>query len=283
MHKLAKSAIIFALVMTVIGIDTVRQQGRVDSQIEKRSPQKTDSQALSLPKGEIAAGTETLERPGDGTVGGTVILTGEPMPGAVRLTWKLGGVSTPYGLRLARSSQSFPSVINDESVEAPAGSASFLWRTPTGVWNFRLCVPDTPESGNDCLFYSNNVTAVVPAVGRTGTAEGTVPTPSQELINKWAEGVGSLSLEVTGRDDGLLLRWTSLDSPSGFRSYRIVRSETNPQPSWPADGFIVQIGDLGFSSYLDREAEPGRTYYYRVCAEKIDRTVTCGNPAVGKR
>jgi hypothetical protein len=50
--------------------------------------------------------------------------------------------------------------------------------------------------------------------------------------------ISTISGSVTGKK--ALLKWTRVDHPK-FQGYKVVASETNPQPSYPDDGYISYI------------------------------------------
>ncbi len=77
-------------------------------------------------------------------------------------------------------------------------------------------------------------------------------------------------------DDSVLLSWTPFQGEN-FRFYKIVRSETNPDPRYPEDGSLAYAGDQNRTEYRDTQTEAGKTYYYRACAKLDKGFVACGN------
>ena len=49
-----------------------------------------------------------------------------------------------------------------------------------------------------------------------------------------------------------------------LKYYKLVRSETNPNPVYPDDGYIFYSTDPGNTTFTDKKVRPG-TWYYRVC------------------
>ena len=288
MHRLVKSSIALAIVLAAVGLNSVHQQSLIDRGVADALQAQPASQALAMPTGEVGAGNladaDGVLSDRMGEAGGVVLLSGQSAPGAVRLTWHLSGLSALNGVRLARSTQPLPAINMDESVEAPPGSASFLWTTPAGQWHFRLCLPASADPTGKCFAYSNDVKIEVLAAAGGKLTAPALPPPSQKTLADWAASRGPMYLETSVHPQGILLSWTTAASDgAGFDRYYVVRSETNPQLTWPDDGYITSIGDIGFNKYIDQEAVAGVTYYYRVCELGKNKSVACGAPAVGKK
>jgi len=60
------------------------------------------------------------------------------------------------------------------------------------------------------------------------------------------------------------MSWNSY-APAGFNYYKVVRSNKNPNPVYPDDGYIKYSSDKGFTSYVDNSPKAG-TSYYRICS-----------------
>jgi hypothetical protein len=69
-----------------------------------------------------------------------------------------------------------------------------------------------------------------------------------------------LSAEVTGK--GVEFSWNVIGY-SGFQGYKLCRSETDPQPSYPGD-WCKYIDGEETRYALDDSVEAGHTYYYRL-------------------
>jgi hypothetical protein len=77
---------------------------------------------------------------------------------------------------------------------------------------------------------------------------------------------------------GFQLNWTPCKSDD-FQFYKVVRSTTNPNPSYPSSPALVSSNNRNLSSYLDKNIALGATYYYRVCVVERLNVVGCGNVA----
>ncbi len=87
----------------------------------------------------------------------------------------------------------------------------------------------------------------------------------------------SVSLTASVGEGGVTLNWTKVDK-SGFKYYKVVRSETNPNLKYPEDGYIKVESNKEVTSYMDGQVNlnsPG-TYYYRICPV-INSEVICSN------
>lgn len=49
-----------------------------------------------------------------------------------------------------------------------------------------------------------------------------------------------------------------------LKYYKLVRSENNPDPVYPEDGYIFYATDPGQTTFTDSSVTPG-TWYYRLC------------------
>lgn len=85
-----------------------------------------------------------------------------------------------------------------------------------------------------------------------------------------------LALAVKTLPGAASLTWTKRTT-DGFNGYKIVRSSTNEDPSYPNDGYVEYIPDRDTLSFIDGTAIPGKTYYYRICAREKEGPATCGN------
>lgn len=82
----------------------------------------------------------------------------------------------------------------------------------------------------------------------------------------------ALKLTATKTEVGVVLSWTGYTSDA-LKYYKLVRSKTNADPSYPNDGYIYAGLE---QSNVDKEAAAGYGYYYRACAV-VNDTVFCGN------
>jgi len=81
------------------------------------------------------------------------------------------------------------------------------------------------------------------------------------------------NFEATARDSDIFLSW---DNPDGldFEEVRIVRSERF-FPTDPFDGQVIYEGDE--ESFVDRDVEIGRTYYYAIFAKNSSGQYSSGS------
>jgi|GEM_PF-2661123 len=99
------------------------------------------------------------------------------------------------------------------------------------------------------------------------------PLPSSNQITV----PGELNLIVNGITAGTFLAWTPR-TPKAFAGYKIVRSETDPDPNYPKTTVLESIADASATQWLDKTAAKGATYWYRVCSATTDGSpLACGN------
>ena len=83
-----------------------------------------------------------------------------------------------------------------------------------------------------------------------------------------AQSVGSLgALAVAAGDPGMTqLTWSIFGGPGGcFTWYKLVYSETNPDPSYlGGDSYLAAVGNQAVGSYVSAALVSGHTYYLRV-------------------
>jgi hypothetical protein len=66
---------------------------------------------------------------------------------------------------------------------------------------------------------------------------------------------------------GTRLTWTPYTGSAGcFTYYKIVYSETNPEPAYGTDPYLAAIGEQGESTYVTPDLASGTTYFIRVQA-----------------
>ncbi len=85
-----------------------------------------------------------------------------------------------------------------------------------------------------------------------------------------------LILKASALPGAVQLAW-SLRSSEGLQGYKVVRSHTNEDPSYPNDGALEFIPGRDTLSFIDGTAVPGKTYFYRICSLEKDGSVACGN------
>lgn len=111
--------------------------------------------------------------------------------------------------------------------------------------------------------------------------------PSIKYVDPPHPGAGFISIDSelqlsASRDaSGIRLSWTRCNSDQ-FVAYKIARSETASDVSFPRDGSIASIPNQNTLTYLDTHVEPGKTYFYRVCSLEKNGESWCGNAVTVK-
>lgn len=82
----------------------------------------------------------------------------------------------------------------------------------------------------------------------------------------------SVTLNAVAGEGKVDFTWT-VTGYSGFQGFKLCRSETNPNPSYPGDWWKYIDGE-GIRSVTDTSVQPGRTYYYRLAV--YDQGVVLG-------
>ncbi len=99
------------------------------------------------------------------------------------------------------------------------------------------------------------------AVAKTSVVKLVVTPPPPPTV------VG-LTLTATAKTDGVHLTWTKYTG-NYFDGYVVLRSESTAEPQWPLAGDAKQLTIITCAdqlSYVDKTAQPGHTYHYRVYA-----------------
>ncbi|MBW2647689.1 MAG: hypothetical protein JRE23_16240, partial [Deltaproteobacteria bacterium] len=81
-------------------------------------------------------------------------------------------------------------------------------------------------------------------------------------------------MSATAETTGVGIYWTDTSDNGGFKYYKVVRSETNPDLRYPDNNYIA-AKSAGQESHRDYGAAKGTAYYYRVCAVGDD--ILCSN------
>ena len=125
--------------------------------------------------------------------------------------------------------------------------------------------------------------------------------PDYNQCEDESETISSLDLSVSSHGDTLEFSWTPICGSAmnfdgktykDFNFYKVVASQTNPNPSYPEDGYLTYITDCNAScwslnpyedSYNNSpELESGETYYFsityvfgsgKVCSNTVQYTV----------
>ncbi|MFZ6036370.1 MAG: FecR domain-containing protein [Patescibacteria group bacterium] len=215
----------------------------------------TDSQSfcsnIIYMSGRAAA--EPEPEPEEERVG--IFLSGSASTSGIKLIWTVEGMSVNKGFKIIRSTSAnptYPTRDGDEAVYIElSDTRSYVWQATDGkTYHFRVCQYNG-EGG--CLVYSND-TAV------------TAITPDDSAVN--------VVMSAKAESTGVGLWWTAASDISGFKYYKVVRSEKNANLRYPDDGYIAVKGE-GELSHRDFSAKKGTAYYYRICA--VGDTIYCSN------
>lgn len=204
-----------------------------------------------------------------------LVLEGWPKDGKVKLAWKPYGSDGFEYYKVVRSTDAtvtWPAGAGD-TVIGVIGDAKATWwadKPACGVASsYRVFAVRSGEGGYVTLGASNVVTLTVPCAPD--------PTPHEtKPIGLWAEARAG---------EGIKLVWDAC-AVEGFVAYKVVRSQTNPDPRYPLnDGteLIAAIGDSGQTHLLDAAVTAGQTWTYRVLAVgdgPSGKVVLCESAAV---
>ena len=178
--------------------------------------------------------------------------------GKVKLAWKPYAYEGFEYYKVVRST--------DATVTWPAGAGDTVIGVigdPKAPWwadkpacgvasSYRVFAVRSGDGGYVTLGASNVVTLTVPCAPD--------PTPHEtKPIGLWAEARAG---------EGIKLVWDAC-AVDGFAAYKVVRSQTNPDPRYPLnDGteLIAAIGDSGQTHLLDAAVTAAETWTYRVMA-----------------
>jgi hypothetical protein len=141
-----------------------------------------------------------------------------------------------------------------------------------GVWYYRLCV-ETKTLGTIC---SKATSADVKGIKTPIVTEPTVSDAATgPLVIQ--PPVGELDLTVAMSSSSIAFSWSPLlSATTTFSNYKIVRSQTIVEPSYPRDGYLAHIPDVGITHAADTDILFG-TIHYRVCAVDLAEHLWCGN------
>lgn len=191
---------------------------------------------------------------------GSIVLIGETLPGGVKLAWNISGDGS-QGFKLVKSTEANPEYPGDSAEYIDANTRSITrYGLSAKTYHFRVC----RYTGNGCDAYSNNLELTIPAGEKVETS------------SKYQSIDGELKVEAAVLPGAVALSWTKRTSDS-FQGYKVVRSTSNADLSYPSDSYIEYLPNRESLTFIDGEAIPGKTYYYRICAIENGAPVTCGN------
>jgi hypothetical protein len=91
----------------------------------------------------------------------------------------------------------------------------------------------------------------------------------------------AITLTAVKTAEGVNLTWNQYDLATGqLMYYKVVRSDTNPNPKYPNDIGIAAVPYADRTSFIDRTAAPGKTYYYALTVVRKDYTRYTSAPVI---
>lgn len=135
-------------------------------------------------------------------------------------------------------------------------------------FTFELNPPESEEVVDE---EANEEESVAPTT--TTETASTAPVPK-------APTTGGCYPSLSGRKDSkfnaIILNWSTC-SNEDFQFYKLVKSQTNPNPAYPSDAVIASSANPGTANHVDKTVARAMTYHYRVCVVQRLNKVTCGN------
>ncbi len=168
----------------------------------------------------------------------------------------------------------------DAAVTWPASAGDELIAAigdPSATW-----AKDRPPCGTT-FFYrvfavrKTDGAYVVLAASNTVSAKAACPAPPPATV--------AIGLDAAVVEGNVQLSWSACASEH-FNAYKIVRSQTNPQPMYPENEgteLIGVIGDPAQTTFVDTDVVSGQTWTYRVLARADaggGTYIACQTPAV---
>jgi hypothetical protein len=176
-------------------------------------------------------------------------------PGKVVLTWTAfdgGGFGYYKLVRSHDAAVTWPASGDDELIGA-FGSPDETWakdRPPCGTTvHYAVFAVSKGDDGYGLLAPSNIVSATL--------ACPPAPPPTS-----------TIGFDVSAADGAVHLAWGACASEH-FNAYKVVRSQTNPNPTYPENEgaqLIAAIGDRHQTTWTDVDVASGQTWFYRVFA-----------------
>ncbi|GAB4286626.1 MAG: hypothetical protein Kow0081_4590 [Candidatus Dojkabacteria bacterium] len=184
---------------------------------------------------------------------GTISATATQVENGIKVSWTIENMNPTQGFKVVKSTNENPTFGTDESFYLSDPNArEFTYEIKDGqTYNFRVC----QYTGNDCVNYSNNVSAAAPLKAEQ-PAPAPAPSPSPAPTP-----TASISLGGHSDANGINLNWVpaNVDVSKGFK---VVYSKTNSAPTYGVD--TSKYVDGGTRS-ITIPLKDGKTYYFRVC------------------
>ena len=190
-----------------------------------------------------------------------LFLTAEAKSDGVHLSWSVEGMEITNGFKLVRSETENPVYPGDDyKYLSDSSTTSYTWAATKGkTYNYRVC--QYTDEGT-CVVYSNNL-----AVKSYDSEESSDEDDT--------EGTVTVTMSAKAESSGVGIWWNNVaEDVSGFKYYKVVRSETNSDLRYPDDSYIA-VKSKGDESHRDYAAKSTKSYYYRICA--VGDQVHCSN------
>lgn len=183
-----------------------------------------------------------------------ISLSGAAQNDGIHLSWSITGDTNYSGFKIARSeTNSNPSYPADylQYVEAKTKSYTDTKTTKDHSYYYRVGV----YKDGAVVAYSNSIHI--------------------KAINSETTENYDITLAGTAQTDGINLSW-NVTGGSSYDGYKIVRSETNSNPAYPADT-LQYVSGPSTKSYIDKSVTKGKSYYYRIGIYKNGQIVKYSN------
>lgn len=218
----------------------------------------TPKPAAATPKPKPAATPKPAPPAPPATAALTLSVLPSERADKVQLGWSAysgAGFSYYKVVRSHDASATWPASGDDEVIGAIGNAAETAMRDrpECGVTLFyRVFAVQSTDAGYQILAASNTVSATT-----------TCPPPAPP--NPDTQGIG---LTASFADGKVNLAWGAC-ATEGFNAWKIVRSQTNAEPTYPEnDGteLIAALGNPGETWFADASVASGQTWFYRVLA-----------------
>ncbi len=182
----------------------------------------------------------------------------EQKDAGVNLTWSVYSKEDFQSYKIMRSTQNSEPKYPEDSVIKSSDNKDLSGLLdekiePGNKYYYRICV----LKNNDKVACGN--------VANIETAQKDSTPPSKP------------NLSASATVSGINLSWTA-NNEDDFKEYRMLKSISNPEPSYPSVGYLA-IRKKGSESYLDKEVNITSVgnVYYRVCSLDMDGNYSCSN------